>query len=128
MEQLAAVAPAETASGEEGGDGEDVGEKNFRFQIVDFRLKGRSGAASHECPCQPVLVKHRVCDYTSSMSAAEVIEQIKALPLEEKAHVFAFVHECEGEVLKNGGTDQSAREAGEWVVKNYGELLRKLAQ
>jgi len=63
------------------------------------------------------------------MSAAEIIEQIKALPAEEKARIFAFVHACEGDASgKNAGGDNSAREAGEWVIKNYGELLHKLAQ
>jgi len=62
------------------------------------------------------------------MSAAEVIEQIKALPLEEKERVFAFVHEVEGARAATPAGEKSAREAGEWVIKNYGELLRKLAQ
>jgi hypothetical protein len=63
------------------------------------------------------------------MSAAEVIEQIKTLPPGEQAHIFAFVHQYEKQcTAATPGADQSAREAGKWVVENYGELLRKLAQ
>jgi hypothetical protein len=59
------------------------------------------------------------------MSAAEIIEQIKALPSEEKERVFAYLRATAG---NKDGVDESARAAGEWVVKNYGELLQKLAQ
>jgi hypothetical protein len=63
------------------------------------------------------------------MSAAEIIEQIKTLPAGEKERVLAFLRATAGDAAANkDGVDESAREAGEWVVKNYGELLQKLAQ
>ena len=64
------------------------------------------------------------------MSAAEVIEQIKGLPRVEQAQIIAFVHQYEKqlEAAAPGAGDESAREAGEWVIRNYGELLQKLAQ
>ena len=63
------------------------------------------------------------------MSATDVIEEIKALPAEEKARVYAFLQACRSEFEgAKGELDDSARAAGEWVIKNYGDLLRKLAQ
>ena len=64
------------------------------------------------------------------MSAAEVIEQIKALPPAEKAQVLDFVRTLQ--VDKSTGikfaSDEQAKEAGDRVVKQYEEVFRKLAQ
>ena len=63
------------------------------------------------------------------MSAAEIIELIKTLPREEKERVFAYLRATAGDAHGNkDGVDESAHAAGEWVVKNYGELLQKLAK
>ena len=66
------------------------------------------------------------------MSALEIIEQIKALPPEEKAAVVQFIHQ-----LENGGaaptkgvryaTPGEAEAAGGKVVRQYEEVFRKLA-
>ena len=62
------------------------------------------------------------------MSAAEVIEQIKTMPVEEKARVVAYLRECESDLLGANIGNTSAKEAGEWVIRNYGDLLQKLAK
>lgn len=60
------------------------------------------------------------------MSAAEIIEQIKTLPVSEKAQVFAFVHEEESRASQDPREEVKA--AGEWVIKNYAPLLKELAK
>jgi hypothetical protein len=64
------------------------------------------------------------------MSAAEVIEQIRALPREEQAQVREFVTK---ELAVEGGRsgvmdDATFDKAQEYVFNNYKELLRRLAQ
>jgi hypothetical protein len=63
------------------------------------------------------------------MSAAEVIEQIKALPPAEKAAVVEFVRRLDTtpKEIKFASNEQ-AREAGDRAVKQYEEVFRKLAQ
>ena len=65
------------------------------------------------------------------MSAAEVIEQIKALPPAEKARVLDFVRTLPQFDTSTGikfASDEQAKESGDRVVKQYEEVFRKLAQ
>ncbi len=63
------------------------------------------------------------------MSASEVIEQIKALPPEEKMVVVEFVHQLEAAESKPVDTCRSELEAvAEKVFERYDPLFRKLAQ
>ena len=65
------------------------------------------------------------------MSAAEVIEQIKALPPDEKAELLDFVRTLP-QFDKSAGikfaSAEQAKDAGDRVVKQYEEVFRKLAQ
>ena len=66
------------------------------------------------------------------MSASEVIEQIKALPPEDKAVVVDFIHQLEAEEIpaaksiRYASTEQS-KAAGDKVVAQYDTVFRKLA-
>lgn len=68
------------------------------------------------------------------MSAAEIIEQIKALPLEERKQVFSFVREVEKESVSTSGQDvryaddQTFDAAVERVFEQHAELFKKLAE
>jgi len=69
----------------------------------------------------------------ATMSAHEIIEQIKALPREEQAAVVQFIHQLEagGASSAKGmqfATPEEAEAAGDKVVKQYAEVFRKLAQ
>jgi hypothetical protein len=69
----------------------------------------------------------------ATMSALEIIEQIKALPQEEQAAVVQFIRQLEaGEASSAKGihfaTPSEAEAAGEKVVRKYAEVFRKLAQ
>lgn len=63
---------------------------------------------------------------TSLMTALEVIDQIKALPPEERANVIEFIH-----AAKTGATahlNGAFAEAASWVFEEHRELMRKLSQ
>ena len=67
------------------------------------------------------------------MSAVEVIEQIKALPPEEKARVVEFVHQLETELSAppasvRFATPEQAQAAGREIVKQYEVVFQKLAE
>lgn len=64
------------------------------------------------------------------MSAAEVIEQIRALPAEDQARVREFVTtELPARADEPNVMDrQTFEKAKNYVFENYGDLLRKLAQ
>ncbi|HSI15498.1 MAG TPA: hypothetical protein VK961_25865 [Chthoniobacter sp.] len=68
------------------------------------------------------------------MSAAEIIEQIKALPLEEQREVFSFVREAEKESASVNGQgvryvdDRTFDVAVERVFEQHSELFKKLAE
>ena len=62
------------------------------------------------------------------MSAAEIIEQIKALSPEDKAKVRAFVREDEPEIPSLEKQQGEVEAAGAWVIKNYAPLLKELAK
>ena len=69
----------------------------------------------------------------ATMSALEIIEQIKALPQEEQAAVVQFIHQLEaGRASPAKGiqfaTPEEAEAAGNKVVRQYEEVFRKLAQ
>ena len=63
------------------------------------------------------------------MTAYEVIDQIKALPLPERAKVLEFVHELEaGRVPIRQADDKAFTEAANWVFGEHADLMRKLSQ
>jgi hypothetical protein len=65
------------------------------------------------------------------MSAAEIIEQIKALPREEQRRVFDFLKEAQQDSSPGTmrfGTDEQARAAGDAVVAQFPEVFRRLAE
>ncbi|MBI2947831.1 MAG: hypothetical protein HYY23_09290 [Verrucomicrobia bacterium] len=67
------------------------------------------------------------------MSALEVIEQIKALPPEEKAQVVDFVRQLDGPAPEGSkeiryASAEQVRVAGEEVLQQYEEVFRRLAQ
>jgi hypothetical protein len=65
------------------------------------------------------------------MSAAEIIEQIKALPREEQRRVFDYVKAVQGGVGAapvRFASDEQARQAGDAVVAQYPEVFRRLAE
>lgn len=62
------------------------------------------------------------------MSAAEVIEQIKALPREEQREVFEFVRDAERAGSIRYATDKQARAAGDAIVAEFPETFRRLAE
>ena len=70
------------------------------------------------------------------MSAAEIIEQIKALSPEERSEVSRFLRDlaasdvsspAENSVIRYA-TDEQARTAGDAVVAEFPETFRRLAE
>ena len=61
------------------------------------------------------------------MSAAEIIEQIRALPQEEREQVVRFLRE-DAATNPGKGRKKSFEEASEEVFSEYGDLLAKLAK
>jgi len=64
------------------------------------------------------------------MSAAEIIEQIKALPTDEKRKVTEFIRELDakGPEMVHYISRDRAREASARIFEKHDELFRKLAQ
>ena len=70
------------------------------------------------------------------MSAAEIIEQIKALPLDEQREVFAFVHAKEaltrpqevGEETQQPAKPEQIESVAARIFDRYDPLFRKLAE
>ena len=68
------------------------------------------------------------------MSAAEVIEQIKALSREEQQRVVEFVQRlsttdpASAERIIRYADDESAKAAGDRVAERYPETFRRLAE
>ena len=65
----------------------------------------------------------------AAMTAYEVIDHIKALPLPERAKVVDFVHELEAKqpparTMESGVFEQAAQ----GVFDRHAELMRKLSQ
>ena len=70
--------------------------------------------------------------YNPPVSALEVIEQIKALPPEEKAAVVDFVHQLESQEVPSSRTVRyaspaQAKAAGDKAVRQYEQVFQKLA-
>jgi len=67
------------------------------------------------------------------MSAAEIIEQIKALSPEERSEVIAFVRSTENDDAKTDGAvrysdDESFEAVADRVFEKHAELFKKLAE
>jgi len=66
------------------------------------------------------------------MSAAEIIEQIKALPPKEQREVSRFLHSLpaveDSVPVIRYATDEQARVAGNAVAAEYPETFRRLAE
>lgn len=65
------------------------------------------------------------------MSAAEIIEQIKALPFEEQRLVLAFFNESKPTAREPSikfATDAQAKKAGDAVVAQFPEVFKRLAE
>lgn len=60
------------------------------------------------------------------MTALEVIDQIKALPPEERAKVIEFVHAATTSEPSVGNA--AFETAANWVFEEHRELMRKLSQ
>jgi hypothetical protein len=64
-----------------------------------------------------------------SMTAREVIDQIKTLPPPERAKVVDFVHEMEaGRAPVRQADDRAFTDAAKWVFGEHTDLMRKLSQ
>ena len=62
------------------------------------------------------------------MSAAQIIEEIKALPPEERAQVVDFVNEINKHPQVRYATDEEFQQSLEEVFKHHSGLLRRLAK
>jgi len=62
------------------------------------------------------------------MTAHEVINQIKALPPEERAKVIDFVEAVKAGNSHAGSADKDFAAAADWAFKEHTELMRKLSQ
>jgi hypothetical protein len=65
------------------------------------------------------------------MSAAEIIEQIKALPHEEQRRVFDFMKKTQQDVGTSPirfASDEQVRAAGDVVIGQYPEVFKRLAE
>jgi hypothetical protein len=62
------------------------------------------------------------------MSAAEIIEQIKALPLEEQREVSRFVHAHVDTVQKETPASESIESIASRIFDRYDPLFKKLAE
>ncbi len=64
------------------------------------------------------------------MTAVAVIDQIRALPPEERAKVISFVHEMEGTSSPpvRFADEKTFAEAAAWTFREHGDLMRKLSQ
>jgi hypothetical protein len=64
-----------------------------------------------------------------TMTAREVIDQIKTLPPPERAKVVDFVHGLEAERAPvRQAEDRAFTEAAKWVFGEHADLMRKLSQ
>ena len=63
------------------------------------------------------------------VTAADVIDQIKALPPPERAKVLDFVQTLEaGRAPIKQADDRAFDEAARWVFDEHADLMRKLSQ
>lgn len=73
---------------------------------------------------------HQRVDYVGQMTAVAVIDQIRALPPEERAKVFNFVREMEpaSSPPVRYADEKTFSEAAAWTFHEHGDLMRKLSQ
>jgi hypothetical protein len=64
------------------------------------------------------------------MTAHDVIEQIKALPPEERAMVVGFIQKLETTKPRGAvyADDKAFDDAAKWVFQEHAELMKKLSQ
>ena len=64
------------------------------------------------------------------MTAHAVIQQIKALPPEERAKVVGFIHELESQLPPRvrHADEKTFAKAAEWTMSEHVDLMRKLSQ
>lgn len=62
------------------------------------------------------------------MSAAQIIEEIKALPPEEKAQVVEFVNEIRNQPQVQYMDEKTFAAAADAVFEKYPDLLKRLAE
>jgi len=79
------------------------------------------------------LLRRCIWLYVCVMTAAEIIEQIKALPPEEQAQVLDFIGKMRNESfaptkqIRYASADEVAA-AGEKVLEQYKDVFRRLSQ
>ena len=61
------------------------------------------------------------------MTATEVINEIKTMPVEERDQVAAFLRRCDDQPVVRHTDDQAVESAAERIVDRHAELMRKLA-
>jgi hypothetical protein len=64
----------------------------------------------------------------TTMTAHEVIDQIKAMPPEEQAKVIDFIEEVKSSQRVKDADDRSFAAAAGWAFTEHAELMRKLSQ
>lgn len=62
------------------------------------------------------------------MTAYEVIDQIKALPPEERAKVVGFIHEMESDRTERTLDADTFEQSAKQVFDRHAELMQKLSQ
>jgi len=62
------------------------------------------------------------------MNAHEVIDQIKALPPEEKAKVIGFIHQMESSEQDRTMDQKTFEQSAKQVFERHAELMHKLSQ
>ena len=62
------------------------------------------------------------------MTAAEIIDQIKALPSGEQAQIVKFIHEIEGAPPKRTRGSKTFERSAKQVFDRHSELMKKLGE
>jgi len=62
------------------------------------------------------------------MNAHEVIDQIKALPPEEKAKVIGFIHQMESSEQDRTMDQKTFEQSAKQVFERHAELMHKLSR
>lgn len=61
------------------------------------------------------------------MTATEVINEIKVMPVEEREQVAAFLRQCEARPVVRYAEDRQVEDASERILNRHADLMRKLA-
>jgi hypothetical protein len=61
------------------------------------------------------------------MTATEVINEIKIMPVEEREQVAAFLRQCEPRPSVRYADDQTVEDASRSIMDRHAGLMRKLA-